>query len=450
VGFGLPRPISPFLIPLVLTLPASAQNTPPVTFHKIILNPNFYSEGIHTGDLDKDGQLDIIAGPYWYRGPAFTEKHSFRAPRATPFPITGDSDCYAIFVFDFNQDDWPDILSFRKDGGAEAVWYENPKGELVAQGGNWKEHLAFSSVENESAALIDINGDGKPEIITNSKGYGGWVQPDWSNPTVLWKFHSVTTQQSWGQFTHGIGAGDVNGDGRLDLLFGTGWWEQPANVSELPWVWHPATFGGQANPSEGFGGAQMFAYDVDGDGDNDVISALQAHGWGLAWFENLGDGSNFTAHPIMGTASESTLYGLAFSQLHALTLADLDGDGLQDIVTGKRKGAHGIGLGADLNASAVLYGFRLTRSLGKSPSYLPFLIDSTAGVGTQVTAIDVNGDGSPDILTTRRDGTFVFLNQTPFSNSLEHSILTRPDRRTSYWQFSWPRLWNGRNVLGRR
>ena len=99
-----------------------------VTFAKIRLNPAFYSEGINIGDLNRDGMTDIIAGPDWYAGPDFTSKAAFRQPRATPFDVGGDSDCYLIFSYDFNQDGWPDVLSLRTAGGAEAVWYENPKG----------------------------------------------------------------------------------------------------------------------------------------------------------------------------------------------------------------------------------------------------------------------------------------------------------------------------------
>jgi len=74
------------------------------TFLKIQLNADFYSEGINYGDLNHDGKQDIIAGPYWYPGPDYKSKMPFRAPRATPFDLTGDSDCYSIFVFDMNQD----------------------------------------------------------------------------------------------------------------------------------------------------------------------------------------------------------------------------------------------------------------------------------------------------------------------------------------------------------
>lgn len=374
------------------------------TFVKQTLDAEFYSEGINYGDIDGDGNEDIVAGPYWYPGPQFTEQRAFRAPRGTPFDPSGDSDCYSIFLYDFNQDDWLDIFSVRLPGGSEGVWYENPQGAE----GYWTEHLAYGTIDNESAALVDIDADTRPELVTNSNGYGGWAQPDWSRPTEPWVFRGVTEQGSWARYTHGIGVGDVNGDGRADLLLPEGWWEQPAAAGSQPWVEHPQAFWGQELPTESYGGAQMFTDDVDGDGDNDVVTSLQAHGWGLAWFEQTSDG--FVKHLVMNTRDEEAQYGTAFAQLHAVALGDLDGDGLKDIVTGKRKGAHGNGLGAELDAPAVLYWFKLVREPGGA-RYEPKLIDSEAGVGTQVVVADVNQDGLPDILTAARAGAFLFLNQ---------------------------------------
>ena len=387
-----------------VSVPNGGSSSHQPNFVKTRLNAEFYSEGINYGDVDRDGKRDIIAGPYWYPGPGYAEKRAFRQPRTTPFDASGDSDCYSIFVHDLNQDGWADILSSRLAGGAEAVWYENPKGAA----GFWAEHVVYSTVDNESATFADIDADGKPELVTQSNGYGGWAQPNVAAANQPWTFRKVTGNGNWPRYTHGLGVGDVNGDGRTDLILAEGWWEQPASASAEAWVSHPVAFWGQKLASESYGGAQMFTDDVDGDGDSDVVTSLQAHGWGLAWFEQTGAG--FVEHLLMNTRAEEAKYGVAFAQLHALDLADVDGDGLKDIVTGKRKGAHGNGLGAELDAPAVLYWFRLIREPGQSPRYEPHLLDSEAGVGTQVVVADVNEDGLPDILTAARAGAFLFLN----------------------------------------
>lgn len=164
----------------------------------------------------------------------------------------------------------------------------------------------------------------------------------------------------------------------------------------------------------------MFAYDVDGDGDNDVITSLAAHGYGLAWYEQVKEGGKITFknHTFMNKEPKENKYGVKFSQLHAVDLVDMDGDGLKDIITGKRIWAHGPNGDAEPNAPAVLYWFKLVRGADKSVDFVPYLIDSDSGIGTQVVAGDVNGDKLADIVVGNKKGVFVFLHETkPVSQS---------------------------------
>ena len=157
----------------------------------------------------------------------------------------------------------------------------------------------------------------------------------------------------------------------------------------------------------------MYAYDVNGDGLNDIITALEAHGFGLAWYEQYREGSaiTFREHIFMNKEPRDNKYGLKFSEIHAIDLVDMDGDGLKDIVTGKRFWSHGRTGDPDRNDAAVVYWFKLARNADRSVDFIPFLIDKESGVGTQVIAGDINADGLPDVVVGNKKGTFVLLHE---------------------------------------
>lgn len=385
------------------------------TFRKVLLSDQFYAEGANFGDLNRDGAMDVVAGPYWYEGPDFRRRHEYYPAKA--FDPEKYSDNFFAHVYDFNNDGWPDILIIGFPG-EDASWYENPG----STGGGWKRHVVFDGVENESPAWADLTGDGKPEIVSLSGGRYGYVQVDWEDPSRPWTFRPITPKGPWKKFTHGLGVGDVNGDGRNDILEKDGWWEQPASLEGDPvWTKHAVDFGP--------GGAQMYAYDVDGDGDNDVITSLKAHGYGLAWFEQVEENGRraFVRHVIMNEKPEENPYGIAFSQPHALALVDMDGDGIKDIVTGKRYWAHGSHGDPEPNAPAVLYWFKTVRlGNGQGVDFIPYLVDDDSGVGVQIVVGDINGDGLPDIVSSNKKGTAVLLHER-----------RRVDKRT--WQSAQPR-----------
>ena len=382
-------------------------------FSEMQLSDLFYSEGINAADVNQDGDQDIVSGPFYYLGPSFEVRQEIFNPQA--FSPDGWTESDFTFVYDFNQDGWPDLLTTR-GLGTEAVLYENPQGKV----GHWKSHVVYPAVGNEAPQLADLTGDGRPELVmvdvssrgekVAEKGHLGYAKPEEGNPTKPWTFHAISSEASWGRFSHGLGVGDINEDGRTDVITADGWWEQPASLEGSPsWTHHAYSF------SE-TGGADMFAYDVDGDGDQDVITSLDAHGWGLAWFENKAAGEEsekaFEKHTIMGTRAEEEKYGVAFSQLHALELADLNGDGHKDILTGKRWWAHGDSYNdPEPYAPSVLYWFELTEGTGSKVRFVPHLIDNNSGVGVQVVAEDVSGDGAPDVLTAARKGAFLFVNE---------------------------------------
>jgi hypothetical protein len=409
-----------------LALSCSAADHVAHSFKKITVTDKFWAEGAAFGDFNHDGIFDAVSGPYWYEGPDFKIRHeyypatkSFKHKKAdgSEEQIEGFegglgvnnaySDNFFAFSHDLNGDGWDDILILGFPG-QEATWYENPQGRKAADGTeHWAKHKVFDVVDNESPTFGDLTGDGKPEIICCSGGYLGYVAVNWAEPAKPWTFHPISPKGDYQKFTHGIGFGDVNGDGRMDMLEAKGWWEQPASLAGDPvWKFHPANFGS--------GGSQMHVYDVNGDGKNDVIAAKEAHGYGLCWFEQIEQNGEiaFKEHLIVGREAKENKYGVHFSQPHAVEVIDMDGDGLKDIVTGKRFWAHGSHGDPEPESPAVLYWFKLVRGKHHEVDFVPHLIDDNSGVGTQVTVARNGKRPYPDIVVGNKKGVFVFIHET--------------------------------------
>lgn len=368
------------------------------SFRKITLSTEFTCEGASYGDFNRDGVRDVVAPPFWYEGPGFSARHQIYPP--VVFDPKGYSDCFFAFVRDLNGDGWEDILVVGFPGQA-AAWLENP-GPPGQSETDWVRHVVFDVVDNESPSFIDLTGDGLPELVFNTGGRLGWAAPDWAAPALPWTFHALSPPGNLGAFTHGLGVGDVDGDGRSDVLEATGWWRQPASLAGDP-IWERRT------QSFGQGGAQMLVGDVDGDGDADVITSLAAHGSGLAWYEQPTDAAGaFTQHLIV--PPEEGGGGITLHEPHALAVDDIDGDGQQDIVTGERFWGHVPAGDPDFAAPARLYWFQLIRDAAGA-HHVPHLIDDASGVGTQVVVGDVTADGLPDIVVANKKGAFILVHE---------------------------------------
>ena len=398
------------LLAAVFTTNASVGAAQPATFRKLTLDTHFYAEGAAFADINHDGHNDVVAGPYWYEGPDFARRHEIYAPVAID-PEKYSQNFFA-FTADFNGDGWVDVMVFGFPG-KDASWYENPR----SNPGPWIKHTVLEEVSNESPAFASLEAKGPRVIVCANGGRYGWAAPtDWSQADKPWVFHPISAPGGKiGPYTHGLGVGDINGDGRYDIMDYTGWWEQPVSLAGDPvWVRHEFD-----QPSGRRGGAQMYATDLNGDGLPDLISGHDAHGYGLSWFEQrraAGGAITWVEHPILSPKAEEKIGGVQFSQVHAIAVADMDGDGRADIVTGKRWWAHGDHGDPEPNAPAVLYVFHQTRLADGSIEFEPQLVDSESGVGTQLTVGDIDGDGHPDILVSNKRGTFVFIS----------SVLSRP------------------------
>lgn len=386
---------SPVAVPVVASAPATPVATAPVgivdkNWKKIVLDKKFRSEGVAVADVNHDGQPDVLVGDLWYEAPNWTP-HEIRAPKDYGDGSNGYSEAFLCFAYDVNGDGWPDLVVIGFPG-KPCYWYENPRN----QPGHWPEHLIWHSACDETPNFVDLFGDGKKELVmaTQPEAQMAWFAPD-TDVTKPWRLHPISPEHTPGteQFTHGLGYGDINGDGRNDVIVRQGWWEQPADAktSDKPWTFHPANLG--------FECANMYAFDVDGDGLNDVFSS-SAHQKGVWWHQQVPGkgGAQFTQHLITD----------AFSESHSMNFVDINGDGQKDLITGKRWWAHGPNGDIDPNAAPVLVWIEIKKQPGAAPQFIVHQIDDASGIGTQFTVADVNGDGAPDIVVSNKRGVFVF------------------------------------------
>jgi len=355
-----------------------------IRFKKHTLTTDFISEGVAVADVNKDGKTDVIAGTYWFKAPEWT-RHEIIEGKA--YKTTEYSNSFLNYSLDVNRDGWMDFIRVGFPGQA-ATWYENPKNKP----GMWKEHMVYHSVGNESPALYDLDKDGTMDLVcADSKNKKiVWVSAPLTKNDTAWTQHIISNDTVRGthMYTHGLGFGDINKDGREDVVIREGWWEAPADRKQPDWAFHPAALGKECS--------QMYPMDLDADGDIDVISA-SAHNYGIWWHEQVKDQDSvkWIQHDIYKN----------FSQTHGMALVDINRDGHLDIVTGKRYYAHN---GKDPGAEepSVLYWFEYKP--GKQPTWIPHQIDDNSGAGLHVVTQDMNKDKLTDIVISNKKGVFVF------------------------------------------
>jgi hypothetical protein len=355
------------------------------------------SETAAVADINRDGRLDIVSGENWYEGPAWI-KHRFRELSYTDFYIDGFSD----LPLDVDGDGYPDIISVTWFA-RKISWWRNPG----KSAGPWKETIVDSGFPVEFALLVDLDNDGQARELLPQAGSQQTPQAWYEVKDGTFVKH-VVSQQSYG---HGIGAGDINGDGRADILTPKGWLEAPPDPRSGDWTFHPDW---QDNTTQfGF----MYAVDLNGDGRNDVLTT-NAHGYGVFWLEQ-GQNGQWTRHTIDDS----------WSQGHASTLIDLNHDGRLDLVTGKRYMAHNGRDPGEREPLGVYWYEHRPAPAGTGPGaqgrgsdapgnggvqWIRHLIDygGRVGGGMQIPVVDIDGDGDLDLVCAGKSGLFLIENLT--------------------------------------
>ena len=341
-------------------------------------------------DVNGDGVPDIVSGAFWYQGPDFRKKHFIGAVRASGEYF----DDFSTIPLDVNGDG---RLDFITGGwfGCDLRWLENPADPKKP----WPVHVIGQTGNVETTRAWDLDGDGVLEIVPNTPP---------TRDVKVFKLKTDAQGRGTGEFSrhvifefpegktqgHGLGCGDIAGNGRMDLVLRTGWLEAPAAPWSGTWTWHPEFDLGSAS-------IPILVADLNGDGRNDLIVG-NAHGYGLdGWEQTVKDGKRtWTKHPI-------DPFNAGY---HDMMWLDIDGDGKCELLTGKRHRAHCGNDPGEWDDVGIYYFKWNGESFAKQViDYGP--IGGSKGCGIHFAVADLRGTGRLDLVAPGKDGLYVYYNE---------------------------------------
>ncbi len=275
-------------------------------------------------DVDGDGDPDYIGARY---SPGFIfwlERPDDPLTQPWPFHVVDDSAAggvhgiHGVITGDVDRNGTLDLIAnSAQPKGAfpnSLAWFSIPSNPRQSE--RWDRHI-FANGDAPGLTHYhgfgDVNGDGKPDIASAAKvppdgnWFAWWEQPD--NPRAAWRKHVIATNESGATNIHVV---DVNGDGKNDFLCSRG------HGAGLVWYEAPNWKAHQIN-TRLVGPHSLAIGDIDGDGDPDAVTcAKDSHT--AAWFENDGSG-RFTTHHIHENQAS-----------YDIRLVDMDSDGDLDVL----------------------------------------------------------------------------------------------------------------------